>query len=139
MLSDKNSRAVRVNLEIEVTDEDLGDVMCTALEGGIGYWACLDNTRDEWKKYETEEYKDTCIDEIATLILLEGKTLYFLDAEGDDEIYQLTLEKLLDGISQVVAIDSTLLVEGKLDLCSVDAEIADNIIQYGIFNELVFG
>jgi len=139
MLSDKNSRAVKVDLEIAVTDQDLCDIMCTALEGGIGYWACLDNTREEWKKYETEEYKDACIDEIATLILLEGKTLYFLDAEGEDEIYALTLEKLLSGISKVVAIDSTLLENGELDLCSIDAEVADSIIQYGIFNELVFG
>jgi len=139
MLSDKNSRSIKVEIEISITDEDVGDLMCTALEGGVGYWGCLDNTREEWKKYEEELFKDATLDEVCALILLEGKSLYFIDVEDKKEIYELTLEKLFNGISKVVAIDSTLIQDGKLDLCMIDAEIADNIIQYGIFNELVFG
>ena len=139
MLSDKNSRSIKVEIDLTLTDEDIGDLMCTALEGGIGYWACLDNTREEWKKYDDELDKDLTLDEVAAMILIEGKSLYFIDVEDKKEIYELTLDKLFNGISKVVAIDSTLLEDGRLDLCSIDAEIADNIIQYGIFNELVFG
>lgn len=37
------------NANIKVTEEDISDILCSAIEGGIGYWACLDNTTEEFK------------------------------------------------------------------------------------------
>jgi len=139
MLSKENSRTIKVELLLKITDEDLCDIVCTAIEGGIGYWARLDNTREEWLEFEKEEFKDLTVDEIATRILLNGKSLYLIDREDKNTVFELNLTKLLYGIQETIANDSSLLEDGELDTCNVDGEVADTIIQYAIFGELVYG
>jgi len=140
MSSNGNSKIIKVELGVVLTNEDLSDIVCTALCGGVGYWACLDNTREEWNEFNSPEYKDLTTDEIATKILISGKSLYFFGTEEESEtILELNMEKLINGIKRVLADDSTLVEDGRLDVYSIDACVADNIFQYAIFDELVYG
>jgi len=139
MLSSENKRNIKVEIFLSISDEDIGDIMSSALCGGISYWSCLDNTKQEWKEYnDKEEYDDLGTDEIATMILLDGKPLYIVDTY-DDTTLSLTLEKLLNGIRWAIVENSTLIVDGELDTCSIDASVADSIVQYAIFGEIVYG
>ena len=110
------------------TDDDLENIMITALEGGIGYWACLDNS--DWN----QQPADMPTSEYAWKILLDGGTLHFLDEEDDDAEYFLDLSSLLDGIGKCIANKDW---DGDMD--NVDAIVADMIIQYAVFGSVIYG
>ena len=48
-------KTIKVELEVISDVEDIDDIICTALEGGIGYWACLDNSTEEFENAPKEE------------------------------------------------------------------------------------
>ena len=110
-----------------VTGQDIENIVLTALEGGIGYWAMLDNTTADWdnkpKGLPTSQY--------ATQLLLERKTLRFFDAEDDIVYWELTLKQLFRGVNEFInTIHDT--------IENIDAEDADVIFQYAIFDKVVF-
>ena len=125
-----NTYEIEFKKTIWLTEEDITDIIITALEGGIGYWACLDNTGDEFKNAPREE----AVSETAARIILNNGTLVFEDADDYDSQarYELTLEKLLNGIEKYAN-------ENGFDMDLLDAEVADCIVQYAIFCEIVYG
>ena len=131
---------VVVTKRVLLTEEDIEDIVVTALEGGIGYWACLDNTGDAYENAPDDEPTAiTCTKE-----LLAGNTVVFLDEEdwedGKDTVYELNIEKLLKGV-QLWLENSTFDFidrDGKLNFDMFDAIQADSIIQYALFGEIVF-
>ena len=121
---------IQATLNIKVTAQDIDDIMCSALEGGITYWCCK------------AEVVGNYLGEFASEQISRGGTLKLYDAE-EDEVYELTLEKLLKGIKLAIQenyyadydwCDGTM-----LDTCQVDANVADVIIQLALFEEVVYG
>ena len=123
-----------VKFTVRVSNEDIDDIVSTALEGGINYW-CYD-----------AEVVGEYLGEYASDQISRGGTLKLYDAESDD-VWELDKPKLLEGISK--AITNGILLEYEwakfdneiitLDTYQVDAEVADAIIQYALFGKLVFG
>lgn len=119
----------KVQITKEYTDEEMEDIVVTALEGGIGYWACLDNTTDDFK----DQPKDTPTAVWCWQLLKEGKELRFLDEEDDGAEYHLCLSCLLNGIR--LATEQGFW-DGDMD--TLDALVADAILQYAIFNDIIY-
>ena len=120
-----------VQITKEYTDEEMEDIVITALEGGIGYWACLDNDNEDWKEVP-EEFTTS---EWCWQLLKAGKTLHFLDAEyPEDGEYFLDLSSLLDGISKAIQNGNW---DGDMD--TIDADAADAVFQYAIFDDIIYG
>ena len=123
-----------VKFTLKVSNEDIDDIVSTALEGGIDYWC--------YKAEVVGEY----LGEYASDQISRDGTLKLYDAESDD-VWELDKPKLLDGISK--AITNGILLEYEwakfdneiitLDTFQVDAEVADAIIQFALFGKLVFG
>ena len=127
---------IKLNLTVRLTDEDIEDIVVTALEGGIGYWACLDNTG---KEYE-EAPEDEPVAITAANILLSGGTLRFFDEEDDDRPLDMTISDLCEGIQkwfesgESVTVDS----DGRIDLCYLDAWGADCIFQIALLGDVLY-
>lgn len=121
---------------IELTDDDIEDIMVTALEGGIGYWSCFDNTTKDFDEQAKlcDEHEPVSI--IATKMLLNGKSLIFEDVESPDR-WKLTLDKLKKGIVQYCKERGN--IRTALDEGMYDADESDCTIQYALFGEIVFG
>ena len=123
---------IQVNLQIVVTQEDIDDIMVSALEGGITYWC----DKAEVDGNYLGEYASDQISRGGTLILHDGE-------EGRTEL--LTKEKLLQGIRMYAEnpmhrdIFEMIDHELHIDCGNVDAEAADAIIQYAIFSEIFYG
>ena len=121
---------VEVKRNVAITQEDIDDIMVCALEGGINYWAS--------KAEVVGEY----LGEYASEQISRGGTLKLYDAE-EDEVYELTREKFLNGI--MLAIQHNYYAEydwcngNEIDTCQVDAEVADTIIQLALFGDVIFG
>lgn len=121
---------VKFEKAIEVIDQDIDDIVCTALEGGITYWCGAAEVVGEY------------LGEYASDQISRGGSLILYDAESSDT-WELTKEKLINGI--VLAAQTNIYpdycwIDGnKLDTCSIDGEIADCIVQYALFGEIIFG
>ena len=125
-----NTYSINVKKNMRVTSEDIDDIMCTALEGGINYWCN--------KAEVVGEY----LGEYASNQISKGGTLILHDAESEDT-WELNIEKLLRGIE--LAIEEEYLADyewydaDSIDTCQIDADVADAIIQFAIFEEIIFG
>ena len=120
-----------INVKIELSDQTCGDILCAALEGGIGYWAVAQDI----KRTEDEDWNYLS----ATLT----------DAEEDEDWkYVVDYDAIRRGVERLL--DSALQMDENLRgavftsvLCPnsavLDAEIADCIVQAACFNKLVYG
>lgn len=115
---------------IFVTIEDIDDIMTSALEGGITYWA------DDAEVNEDKRVSDWAHEQIA-----RGGMLLIHDSY-DDKTHELTLEKFLTGFKRWVELGLdhwNAITGGTVDCCHIDGPCADNIIQLALFGEVIYG
>ena len=117
-------------VEQEVTENDILNIVVTALEGGSNYWLGLDNTTPEWKDKPKGEPLSTW----TAKILLDSNEVRLYDIEGTEDVPPLTLPKLLEGIRLNAKHRPS---DANLD--DIDGACADCIIQYALFGKVVFG
>lgn len=123
---------------LELSDTDIDDIMVCALEGGINYW-CSDVT------IEGEFLAQWASDQISRggKLLFEVDEPYEENEDGQDIVtYVLDKERFLNGWNFYLKERGTNSVtdeNGDFDICMVDADIADQIVQYGLFWEVVYG
>ena len=116
---------VKICQELNFTEENINDLMCSALEGGINYWC------DRVEMIDTPEGVEFASDSISK----GGKVvLYF----GDKKCVRvLTLEKFLKGLSATITqIGGCNSAKDFMDIH--DADTADMVIQFALFDELKF-
>ena len=118
---------VRPQIEVNLTQQDVDDIMVAALEGGINYWC---------REAEVVgEYLGKC----ASDQISRGGSLILHDSESSDK-WELTLEKFLNGVKLYFEDGCHVQVEdNRIDAGDIDAGDADCIIQFALFGEVVFG
>lgn len=115
----------------EFTDDDLECIVITALEGGIGYWACLDNDNGDF----ADQPDDMPTSEWCWKLLNQGGQLHFLDAEDlAGEEWYMDYADLFKGISKAIKNRDW---DGDMDL--MDAAVADCIFQYALCGSVIYG
>lgn len=119
---------VKAELHFRVTQQDIDDIMVSVLEGGINYWC---------RKAEVVGGK--YLGEYASDQISRGGSLMLYDIESSDK-WELTLEKFLAGLKMYVENGGAGCVwDEAIDTGEIDGCAADNIVQYALFGELVFG
>ena len=116
----------KIEVEITVTDEQMTDIMVTALEGGINYWC----GKAKIVKLPTDNRIT-----IASDVIAKGGVLKLYDL-GSNDTWILDQEKLINGIKKYMAEENICSMEELID--NHDADVADKIIQYAIFKEQMF-
>lgn len=111
---------------VRVTMQDIDDILTTAFEGGITYWC------DEVK------VDGDYLGEYASEQVSRGGALYLHEME-DDRYHYLCLNDLLYGLKLYLQNKTDIILDGGIDTCNIDADIADQIVQYAIFKEIVYG
>lgn len=123
---------LEIKFNVEVTNQDIDDIMCTALEGGITDWCG-----------KVEVIGGKYLGEYAHEQISRGGSLMLYDAESSDK-WELTLDKFKQGLQLYLsehteAIDGNEVGTYQLDTSYIDAYEADEIIQYALFGEVLFG
>lgn len=114
--------------EITLTQQDIDDIMVTALEGGINYW-CREAEVMEEKRCGSWGHEQ----------IARGGVLILHDAESSNE-WELTLERFLNGVKLYFEQGNHVQVDaGRIDAGKIDSTDADCIIQLALFGEIVFG
>lgn len=116
---------MEIEIKIKVTEEDIDDICCTAFEGGINYWV-------DYVKYTSDDYASEYVAKGGSI------TMYGFD---DDEEFRLDRNVILNGIEKYISEfgSENLISDGKIETYNIDAEIADCIVQLGLFGEIVYG
>ena len=122
-----------VTTEFKFTDQDLIDIISSAVYD-IGYWGCIDNTTEDWERVALALPSDRTFEDVMWTLLKTGQCIRILDAEDDDGPWELTLDKLINGIK--LAIEKKYW-NGNMD--EIDGEIGDIVFQCALFNEIVYG
>ena len=126
-------------MKTEITALNISNLMVAALEGGINYWC----GKVEMKKddvgggYEGVSLKDEERVEYANDIIGLGGTLILTDIEDPTEKWELNREKFIKGLEKTLEWSRYKDIEELMD--NHDAEIADVLIQFALFNKIVFG
>lgn len=141
----KEEPAIKFTVEKILTVDDMDDILTTALEGGIGYWARLMSDDPDWIKAE-EQLKAKGVElywsTVALQVLLNGDSIKMMDAEEapdspDLVIWTLDMKKFKHGCALFEQERGS--ITGMLEDGSFDAVEADCLIQYGVFGEVQFG
>lgn len=110
-----------LNITVQITNQFLLDLMCTAVEGGINYWAgVVDTVRDDDLNYLS-----------VSIVDLENMG----DYGGDVPSRIVTPDLMLAGLQAFLNEypDRVSILEDH------DAEDADCVMQMAVFGELVYG
>ena len=127
------SREFEYVVKKKITEEQIKDLIIDGIETGIGYWAMLHNDTEEFENYYNTT--DLATSEIVAEILLKGGSVKITDMEEDEEPkFGLTLDRLLVGIQKNAEERPW-----DCDLENYDATTCDCIIQYAIFDDVIFG
>jgi hypothetical protein len=110
----------------QITDEDIDNVLTTALEGGINYWTSTPVKVPEWP--EGASY--------ASEVVAKNKPIFIYDAD-EEEWLELNLEKILTGIKMFLSERD--LACDYLQNGDYDAGDADLMVQYALFGKIVYG
>jgi hypothetical protein len=129
MLEFTDKKVGEMSVIIDITEEDIENIIVTALEGGSNYWLGLDKKCPAVQGKPENEPWSTWV----TKILLDGGTVRLYDVEDSEEVWELTLPKLLKGIQHNTE------RSGAGDKDCWDAIDTDCIVQYAIFGKLVYG
>ena len=125
---------VEIKKTIKLSEEDILDILSAAFSSC--FWARIDNTTEAWDKARAEiKCTDPTVEDLMVWILNNGYEIIIIDREDEYEVYYLDKYKLLAGIK--MAIENGFW-DGA-DVYDVDGEVGDAIIQYALFEELVYG
>ncbi len=125
-------------LKVRVRNEDIDDIMVSALEGGINYWC------------RKAEVKGDYLGEYASDQISRSGELVLYDAE-ENKSYILSKEKFIEGLKKYIEAGNTGCIEretnrigvctGKLNISpfNIDKGDADCIIQYALFGDVIYG
>jgi hypothetical protein len=130
---EKTFKAV-IHDEHTFTGENLNDIIETALEGAINYWCGKVRIKQNKnnRKYQGISNENQCKVTLASDVIGYGGTLILTDDESKQE-FELNASKLIKGIEEYCTIN-----EERLSwfMTILDDNVADNVVQYAIFNRI---
>lgn len=130
---EENSSINRILLShsVIITDENIDDIMSSALDGGITYWC------SKAEVVEDEYYGEYASDQIS-----RGGSLRLYDYY-DGEKYLLTKEKFLKGLQTAYEMGyanyDDWVDNERIETSEIDAIAADCIVQCAIWGDVVYG
>ncbi len=126
---------ISLKYEIAVTNEDIDDIMCIALEGGITPMWCT-----------AVKPVGGYLGQFASEQISRGGKLEFIENDGSSSF--LTKSSLLNAIGKYLHAYPEVFKRAVhrdkngvycLDCANIDAADADAIVQWGLFGEVVYG
>ena len=129
----ENNRKYTMKIELDVyyDDQFLEDVIVIAFEGGSNYWI------DYIKDFKNDKPMGVPLSIWVFNELRLGETIT-LCMENDERAF-LTIDKLKRGVKKYFSCSKNLIGGLTLDAADYDTGMADEVLQYAVFDELIYG
>ena len=120
---------------LELSEEDIVTIISGA-SYGVSYW-CSEMTvgKEVYEKYRRE---DDCVEDVQARAIKDGCAMVFTDIEDKDERYYLTYDRLLKGVQKFIESGRCLDISNIFKGGNEDSDDMDFIIQYALFDKIVF-
>lgn len=132
------NKKISIKQDLTVSNQDIDDIICAALEGGINYWC-----------YKAEVGEKEYLGKYASDQISRGGSLklYVEEPFEDKEMYVLTKKNVLIGLERFYKeyashYPDVFQAKGEeilIETYAVDAEAADMIVQLGLFGDVIYG
>lgn len=125
----------KVNIS-ELSEKDIATIISGA-SYGVSYW-CSEMTvgKEVYNKYRKE---DDCVEDVQARAIKDGNPMIFRDSEDYDEKYYLTYDKLLKGVEKFIESGRCVNINEIFEEGNEDSDDMDCIIQYALFDKIIFG
>lgn len=127
---------MKLILTKEEIDKVFLDILCN---GGIGYLASseveIEYLQEEYKKVKSD---GDCYEDVLLKIINSGGKLFFIDTDGGEFSRTLSKESLTEALTNIEDLHFCQLVLESLNEQS-DAETGYNLIQFILYDNLIFG
>nr|BAR34021.1 hypothetical protein [uncultured Mediterranean phage uvMED] len=125
----------KINITIEIKDELIEDILCTAFEGGITYWANQLSIKDKKDAKKVKCYKH----EYLTKTKKKDAVMYIHDM-FDDQKYSITKKSIINALERMSKPENcyTKAFRRILDE-TYDAYDADVVVQTACFGKVIYG
>ncbi|OPX89451.1 MAG: hypothetical protein A4E53_01528 [Pelotomaculum sp. PtaB.Bin104] len=134
----KTEKGYLVNVPLELSHEDIDDILCTAFEGGINSW-CQGAEVVEKLPTGKPDYKGC---KYLNEVLTRGGTIRIYTPKGDwpqeNDQPVLTLEKFLKGFEEWLKMRLKNGRPASADPADIDAADASEIIEISLFGQVVY-
>lgn len=125
-----------ITMQVNITDEDIDDIMCSALEGGINHWCAKVEVVDDY------------LGEFASEQISRGGSLRLYDWVSK-RWFELTKAKFLRGIKKYLETHPECVVQKEnenrkhsngliINDYTIDAPLADTVVQYALFGGVAY-
>ena len=114
----------KIEIEIALTEEDVDKIMKAALDEGIGYWC-----------QKAEVVGGEYLGEYTSDQISRGGSILLTCDQGKKE---LNSQNFLNGVKRAIEDGSIAIDDGEIDADDIDSDIADQIIQYAVFGDLIY-
>ena len=124
-----------INRRIEISDELIEYILCSAFEGGITYWAENVSCKDSKDMKEVGGYKH----EYLTRTKKKDAVMYIHESETGEK-YPITKKSIIDALQKMDSPEYKYTKAlGRILDETYDADDADILLQMACFKEIVFG
>jgi hypothetical protein len=124
-----------INRRIEISDELIEYILCSAFEGGITYWADNISCKDNKDMKEVGGWKH----EYLTRTKKKDAVMYIHEAETGEK-YPITKKSIIDALQKMDNPEYKYTKAlGRILSETYDADDADIVVQTACFGEVVFG
>lgn len=133
---------IAIGYEVELDDQFFEDLIVTAFEGGSNYW--VDHVEINHPNGDKPKGEPGSV-WAASALNKGGSVTFFILEEGDNFDNTppsiLTKDMLIKGVQMWAKEfpDHVSIDDGQIDMGNTDADDADAIIQFALFDDLVFG
>ena len=122
-----------MKIEIEIPDQDIIDVLTTALEGGSNYWYWIKELPEVFDDPEFFDGNNSLTENICEYILINSENKIMIsDVETDEELGYLCKDNIRTGINLFTS-------AGYQFDPAMDTNDADILFQYIVMGEVVYG
>ena len=136
-MSDKNI----INRRLEISDELIEFILCSAFEGGSNYWASNVSCKDKEDMKKVGGYKDTYL----TRTKLKDAVMYIHTSDGypdsgAEQKHPITKKSIIDALQMMDdPKNGCRKALGRILDETYDAGDADLVLQMACFGEVVYG
>ena len=124
-----------INRRIEISDELIEYILCSAFEGGITYWANNVSCKDNKDMKEVGGWKH----EYLTKTKKKDAVMYIHDSETGEK-YQITKKSIIDALQKMDSPEYKYTKAlGRILDETYDADDADIVVQTACFGEVIYG
>ncbi len=119
----------------EISDHRMADLLCAALEGGIGHWACLIKT--ELGEEDVKPWGDDYTPKYIQAPFCTGGSLTFCDVEDEDTVWTLTRDGMQEGLDTMTEKYPNRTADFLAE--NDDAETGDVFVQCALLGDIDYG